>query len=120
PPRTALPGGTREEIAEMHRDGVGIVSMKHLMGGLKYVPDATKPWAESISDRSSVLSAALKWALANPSIDVVPVGMSTREMLEANVRTAQSAFGDDDRKLLAVSMARYGSEYCRMVYSCQA
>jgi predicted aldo/keto reductase-like oxidoreductase len=119
PPRTSLPGGTRDDIAEMHRDGLGILSMKHLMGGLTFVPDATKAWAQSLPDRSAALAAALKWALANPSIDVVPVGMSTRELLEANVRTAQSTFTDGERKLLAVSIERYGSDYCRMCYGCQ-
>lgn len=118
PPRTSLPGGTRDDIIEMRRDGLGIASMKHLMGGLTYIPDAYKPWAQSIPDRSAALTAALKWALSNPFIDVVPVQMPTREILEANVRAAQSEFGDADRKLLAASFAQYGAEYCRMCYAC--
>jgi predicted aldo/keto reductase-like oxidoreductase len=118
PPRTSLPGGTRDDIMEMHRDGLGIASMKHLMGCLTFVPDAYKSWAQSLPDRNAALAAALKWALANPFIDVVPVQMPTREILEANVRAAQSEFQDADRKLLAVSMAQYGSEYCRMCHGC--
>ena len=119
PPRTALPGGTRQDIDEMRRDGLGIVAMKPLMGGLKYVPDTKKDWVDGLADRSAALTAALKWALANPSIDVVPVQTPTREMLESNVRAAQSTFDDGERKLLAASFAQYGAEYCRMCYGCQ-
>jgi predicted aldo/keto reductase-like oxidoreductase len=119
PPRTALPGGTRQDISEMHRDGLGIVAMKPLMGGLKYVPDTKKAWAQGLTDRSAALTAALKWALANPAIDVVPVQTPTRELLETNVRAAHSTFDDGERKLLAASFSQYGAEYCRMCYGCQ-
>ena len=119
PPRTSLPGGSREDIIEMHRDGLGIVAMKPLMGGMKYVPDPAKSWAAAVTDRSAALAAALQWALHNPSIDVVPVQIADREQLERNVRAAQSEFGDRERKLLASALARHGSEYCRMCFSCQ-
>jgi predicted aldo/keto reductase-like oxidoreductase len=118
-PRTSLPGGTRHDIEELHDAGIGIASMKHLMGGLKFVPDGKRQWADSVGDRAAALTAALKWALANPHIDVVPVQMATLQLLQDNVRAAQSAFGEGDRKLLAVAMDRYGSEYCRMCYGCQ-
>ena len=119
PPRTALPGGTRQDIAEMHRDGLGIVAMKPLMGGLTFVPDTQKTWAAGLTDRAAALTAALQWALANPSIDVVPVQTPTRELLETNIRAAQSTFGEEERKLLALSVTQYGAEYCRMCYGCQ-
>ena len=119
PPRTALPGGTREDIAEMHRDGLGIVAMKPLMGGLTFVPDTKKEWAAGLTDRDVALTAALKWALANPSIDVVPVMMPTRELLETNIRAAQSRLDESDRKLLALTVAQHGAGYCRMCYGCQ-
>src|SRR4051812_6457076 len=99
-PRTSLPGGSKEDIVEMHRDGLGIAAMKPLMGGLHFVPDAKKSWSEAIRDRPAVLSAALKWALANPHIDVVPSMAADRDQLESNVRAAQSAFGESERKLL--------------------
>ncbi len=75
-------------------------------------------WAIGPSGQPPFASKS-KWALANPSIDVVPVMMATRELLEANVRAAQSGFTDGERKLLAVSIKRHGSEYCRMCYGCQ-
>lgn len=117
-PQTSLPGGTKEDIIDLHCDGLGIASMKHLMGGLSFVPDAKKRWANGLTDRNAALTAALKWALANPHIDVVPVQTATLQILETNVRAAQSVFDDADRKLLAVSLAQHGAEYCRMCYAC--
>lgn len=77
-PTTSLPGGDRDDIIRLHNAGVGIASMKPMMGGLKYVPAERRPWAGSLGDderRWAVLSAALKWVLHNPYVDTVPVQM---------------------------------------------
>jgi len=44
--------------------------------------------------------------------------MGTRELLEANVRAAETTLGENERKLLASTIARYGAGYCRMCYAC--
>ena len=44
--------------------------------------------------------------------------MGTRDLLETNVRAAQATLTEAERRFLAVSMARYGSEYWGMCYAC--
>lgn len=122
-PSTSLPGGDRDEIIRLHNAGIGIVSMKPMMGGLKYVPAERRPWANSLDNeerRRATLSAALKWVLLNPHVDAVPVQMPNLEQLQANARSAAQSFTDADRKLLAAEVARMSPYYCRMCGRCEA
>ncbi|HET8548654.1 MAG TPA: aldo/keto reductase [Bryobacteraceae bacterium] len=120
-PRTSLPGGSRDDIIQLHRSGLGIVAMKPLMGGLRFVPGERKPWAESVdreNRRRAALTAALKWALNNPHVDCVPVMMTSIADLEHNVRAARTAFTESERKQLALTIAQHGAGYCRMCAGC--
>ncbi len=120
-PRTSLPGGSRDDIIQLHGGGLGIVAMKPLMGGLRFVPDQRRSWAQSIDGetrRRAVLTAALKWALNNPHVDCVPVMTANVADLEHNVRAAESAFTDSERKELAIAVAQHGADYCRMCGAC--
>ena len=122
PPRTSLPGGHRADIIRLHEAGFGIVSMKPLMGGLRYVPEESQPWANSLSRerRQAALSAALKWLLLNRHVDSTPVQISSFEQLEQDTRAASETFTDLDKRLLATEVARASPHYCRMCQECSS
>ena len=84
PPRTSLPGGHRSEIIRLHEAGIGVVAMKPMMGGLMFVPEESRAWADSLTTetRQAALAAALKWVLRNEHVDATPVQVSTFEQLE--------------------------------------
>ncbi len=120
-PRTALPGGNRADIIRLHEAGIGIIAMKPLMGGLRYVPDEHRGWADSLQQprhRADALAAALKWVLGIRYVDSVPVRMSTIEQLEQNVAAAGQEFSDSDERLLSAALQQVSPYYCRMCQEC--
>lgn len=121
-PSTSLPGGGRDDIIRLHNSGIGIVSMKPMMGGLRYVPAERRSWGDSIISedrRRAALSAALKWVLRNPHVDTTPVQMPDLEQLEANAKSAAESFSAADEGLLAAEVGRLSPYYCRMCLQCQ-
>jgi predicted aldo/keto reductase-like oxidoreductase len=121
-PSTSLPGGRREDVIRLHDAGIGIASMKPMMGGLKYVPAERRSWADSVDRedrRRAALSAALKWVLRNPHVDTTPVQMQDLEQLEANAKSAAESFSGADQNLLAAEVGRASPYYCRMCLHCQ-
>lgn len=122
PPRTSLPGGHGSEIIRLHEAGIGIVAMKPLMGGLRYVPEESQAWANLLTEESrpAALSAALKWVLANRYVDSAPVEISSLDHLQQNTRAAAAAVTDADRALLNGVLARIGPYYCRMCQQCSS
>jgi len=121
-PSASLPGGTQDDIIRLHKAGIGIASMKPMLGGLKYVPPERAPWTASLADderRRAALSAALKWALHNPHLDTTPVCVADMRQLEANIKSAGEPFREADRALLAMETARLSPYYCRQCQRCE-
>jgi predicted aldo/keto reductase-like oxidoreductase len=121
-PSASLPGGGQDDIIRLHNAGIGIASMKPMMGGLKYVPVERQSWADALQPgerRRAALSAALKWVLRNPYIDTTPVQMQDRQQLEENVQSASQPFSDADHGLLAKEVDRMSPYYCRLCQSCE-
>lgn len=122
PPRTSLPGGNRTDIVRLHEAGVGIVAMKPLMGGLRFVPPESRAWADALpkENRQAVLGAALKWVLQNEHVDSTPVQISAVGQLQQNAKAASDAFTESDRRLIGAELARIGPYYCRMCQDCSS
>ncbi len=73
----------------------------------------------SEGQRRAALKAALKWVLANPHIDTVPVRIGGIEQLERNAQAASEALTPREAGLLAVAVDRIGGGYCRMCQRCE-
>jgi len=120
-------GGTwaaaRRDIARVREAGIGIVAMKAMLGGLKFVTDDRRAWADSLDTegkRQAALAAALRWILSNDLVDTSPVAMTSAEQLERNVKAASSPFSEADGKVLAAELVRISAYYCRMCPRCEA
>ncbi|HVP45026.1 MAG TPA: aldo/keto reductase [Bryobacteraceae bacterium] len=120
-------GGTwaaaRADIARIREAGIGIVGMKAMLGGLKFVMDDRRAWADSLTTeakRQAALAAALRWILRNELVDTSPITMTSLEQLEGNVKAASAPFSDADEKVLAAELVRISPYYCRMCPRCQA
>ena len=120
-------GGTwaaaRRAIARIREAGIGIVAMKAMLGGLKFVTDDRRAWADSLDTegkRQAALAAALRWILRNDLVDTSPISMTSLEQLESNVKAASSPFSEADEKVLAAELVRISRYYCRMCPRCEA
>ncbi len=94
-----------ENIRKLRSAGIGIVSMKAMMGGSERRPDAVE--------------AALRWILRNPQVDTSPVSMSSLEQLNRNVKAASLASTDFDERVLRSEVDRISPAYCRMCQRCE-
>ncbi|MBZ5593690.1 MAG: aldo/keto reductase [Acidobacteriia bacterium] len=115
--------GASADIARVRQAGIGIVAMKAMLGGLKFVMEDRRAWAESLTTeakRQAALAAALRWILQNDQVDTSPITMTSLDHLERNVKAAAMAFNEADKKLLAVELERISPYYCRMCQRCEA
>jgi len=115
--------GASADIAQVRQAGIGIVAMKAMLGGLKFVMEDRRAWADSLTTeakRRAALAAALRWILRNDLVDTVPITMTSLDQLESNVKAASTPFNEADKKLLAVELERISPYYCRMCQRCGA
>jgi predicted aldo/keto reductase-like oxidoreductase len=103
-------------IEEAQKAGKGIVAMKVMAGGLRRV-QRTDPNYTRLSREGAMLSA-LKWVLSNPHVHTTIPSMTDMDQLDENLKAMSDAFGENDRKLLAMQMQRIGPSYCRMCGLC--
>jgi predicted aldo/keto reductase-like oxidoreductase len=101
-----------EAVAKAHKAGLGVIAMKVMAGGLR----AEKPLPQL--RRKGAISAALKWALNNPSVDAAVSSVASVDELEENAAAMAAPFTEGEKKLLAECLKRIGPDYCRSCGRC--
>jgi len=111
------------DIRRLRKDGVGIVAMKPLMGGMGETPAGRSALAEALktpAGRTRVMSAALRWVLQNALVDTVPLLIKNQEELAASTTAAAGGLTDADMRLLAAAVREASPRLCRLCPTCSA
>ena len=113
-----------EAIRVARRAGIGIIAMKVLAGGFSRIENSAPRFEGSPAALSKTLkqegamTAAIRWALRNESVDTSAVCMADYDQVEANVRALSQPFSQNDEKLLGAKLAFLRPIYCRMCGAC--
>ncbi|MGI9589740.1 MAG: aldo/keto reductase [Myxococcota bacterium] len=105
--------GLAERIAKAHGKGIGVLTMKTLMGARL---NDMRPYER---EGATFSQAAFRWVLSNPDVDGLVISMDSRERIdEYLVASGQAQRRQQDASLLRQYLARNGARYCRP--SCSA
>ncbi|MCC6859149.1 MAG: aldo/keto reductase [Bryobacterales bacterium] len=120
---TFKPDVTRA-IEAARRAGMGIIVMKVLAGGFARIQEkdpryeGAAEWLVKILKQDGAITAAIRWALRNESVDTSAVCMSDFEQVEDNVRALSQPYSRADEQLLHAKLAFLAPRYCRMCGDC--
>lgn len=104
--------------------GLGIVAMKVLAGGFARIGRGDRLYGvnpealTSTLKKPGAMQAAIKWSLANKSVDTAIVCMTDNDQLEENFAAMGARFSEADKGLLAAQLAAISPLYCRMCGTC--
>jgi predicted aldo/keto reductase-like oxidoreductase len=103
-------------LARAHREGVGVVAMKTLMGARA---NDMRPFERPGSTFSQ---AAFRWTLSNPDVDALVISMNRPEQVDEYLgASGAGAVSSEDLELLERYAARNGARYCQHgCAACQA
>jgi len=111
-------------IQSARNAGMGIIAMKVLAGGFARIENSA-PRFEGSSEaltrtlrQDGAMTAALRWALSNESVDTSAVCMADYDQVDENVRALAQPFSANDETLLGAKLAFLSPLYCRMCGSC--
>jgi predicted aldo/keto reductase-like oxidoreductase len=96
--------------------GIGIVAMKVMAGGFRYLKPSDPIYSKLKQDGTSL--AALKWVLRRPNIQTTVPGITDMDQLEENLKAMEHRFSVSDEKLLAAHLEMIRPLYCRMCGKC--
>lgn len=100
--------GLAERIAKAHAKGIGVLTMKTLMGARL---NDMRPHEKGDATFSQ---AAFRWVLSNPDVDGVVISMKNRALIdEYLVASGQTRPRPQDARLLRQYVALNGASYCR-------
>jgi predicted aldo/keto reductase-like oxidoreductase len=103
-------------LAAAHAAGKGIVAMKVMAGGFRFVKPGNKLY-DTLKKDGALLSA-LRWVLRSSSIDTTIPSMTDMDQLEDNLKAMTGGFTKADEGLLARQLERIAPLYCRMCGQC--
>ncbi|MGA3043042.1 MAG: aldo/keto reductase [Bryobacteraceae bacterium] len=103
-------------LAAADAAGKGIVAMKVMAGGFRFVKPGNKLY-DTLKKDGALLSA-LRWVLRNSSIDTTIPSMTDMDQLEENLKAMTGGFTKSDEGLLARQLERIAPLYCRMCGQC--
>jgi uncharacterized protein len=98
------------------KNGLGIVAMKVMAGGLRRAKPGDKQF--EILKREGAMLAALKWALKNKNVHTTIPSITDNEQLDENLNAMTVPFADADQKVLAAQLDFIRPLYCRMCGGC--
>jgi predicted aldo/keto reductase-like oxidoreductase len=111
-------------IVTARKSGMGIIAMKVLAGGFARIQtsdprfEGSVDWLVKTLKQDGAMTAAIRWALRNESVDTSAVCMSDFEQVEENVRALSQSYSQADEELLRAKLAFLTSRYCRMCGAC--
>ena len=95
-------------LSKAHKQGVGVIAMKTLMGAKL---NDMRPFER---DGASFAQAAFRWVLANPNVDGLIMSVKSREQIDEYVAASGAAsVSRRDLDLLERYVSRNGDSYCR-------
>jgi predicted aldo/keto reductase-like oxidoreductase len=95
-------------LARAHREGVGVVAMKTLMGARA---NDMRPYEKGGATFSQ---AAFRWVLSNPDVDALVISMKSPEQIDEYLgASGAERVGQSDLRLLEGYAARNGARYCQ-------
>jgi predicted aldo/keto reductase-like oxidoreductase len=95
-------------LARAHKEGVGVVAMKTLMGARL---NDMRPYEKNGATFSQ---AAFRWVLSNPDVDALVVSMTKPEQVDEYLRASGAErVGRNELRLLEGYAARNGARYCQ-------
>ena len=100
--------GLPERLARAHQKGIGVLTMKTLMGARL---NDMRPYE---SGGATFAQAAFRWVLSNPDVDGLVVSMNSRASIdEYLVASGQERPKQEDAGLLRRYVASNSTAYCR-------
>ncbi len=111
-------------IQAARKAGMGIVAMKVLAGGFARIQNSDPRFEGSVASlvktlrQEGAMTAAIRWALRNESVDTSAVCMSDFDQVEENVRALAQPYSQADEELLRARLAFLTPLYCRMCGAC--
>jgi hypothetical protein len=107
-PSIAEQTGLPAVLKTAHAKGVGVLTMKTLMGARL---NDMRPWE---TGGATFAQAAFRWVLSNPDVDAVVITMTSREHIDEYLGASGArARRAGDRLLLERYLARHGDTWCR-------
>jgi predicted aldo/keto reductase-like oxidoreductase len=103
-------------LAAAHAAGKGIVAMKVMAGGFRFVKPGNQLY-DTLKKDGALLSA-LRWVLKSSSVDTTIPSMTDMDQLEDNLKAMTGGFTKADEGLLARQLERIAPLYCRMCGQC--
>ena len=98
-------------IEKLAQAGIGVIAMKVMArSGGRRGAGPERP--------ANFATAALKWAIRNPSIATTVPSMTDNDQLQQNFKTMAEAFSDADAKVLSARLEQISPTFCRMCGSC--
>ncbi len=103
-------------IAAAHAAGKGVVAMKVMAGGFRFVKPGSKVY-DTLKKDGALLSA-LRWVLKSPDVDTTIPSMTDADQLEENLKAMTGGFSTPDENVLARQLEFIAPLYCRMCGAC--
>jgi len=99
-------------IEKLAKAGIGLIAMKVMAraGGRPGQPRPKLP--------PDFATAALKWAINNPTVATTVPSMTDNDQLDQNFKAMSQRFGDGDAKLLTAQLEQIKPYFCRMCGQC--
>jgi len=95
-------------LARAHREGVGVVAMKTLMGARA---NDMRPYEKG---GSTFAQAAFQWTLSNPDVDALVISMKKPEQIDEYLGASGAVgVGRGEQRLLEAYAAMNGARYCQ-------
>jgi predicted aldo/keto reductase-like oxidoreductase len=95
-------------LTRAHREGVGVVAMKTLMGARA---NDMRPYEQGGATFSQ---AAFRWVLSNPDVDALVISMKRPEQIDEYLgASGEGPPGRSELRLLEGYAARNGARYCQ-------
>jgi hypothetical protein len=113
-----------EAIRTARQAGMGIIAMKVLAGGFARIEGSEPRFEGSVAaivktlKQQGAMTAAIRWALTNESVDTSAVCMADFDQVEQNVAGLSKAYSAEDESLLGKKLAYLAPRYCRMCGAC--
>ena len=97
--------------------GIGIVAMKVMAGGFRFLKPSDPIYSMLKRDGTSL--AALKWVLRRPNIQTTVPGITDMDQLEENLKANSEPLTTGEEKLLSAHLETIKPIYCRMCGKCE-
>jgi predicted aldo/keto reductase-like oxidoreductase len=108
--------GMDQAIAAASKDGLGVVAMKVMAGGLRRLKPGD-PNYKKLTQEGAML-AALKWVIKKPNISTTIPSITDMDQLDENLKAMSNPLSAGEEKILSAHLDAIRPLYCRMCGQC--